>query len=333
MTILTRQRVILVKTETSYKVASSDVAVTDAIVCREPEITPLEGDTVERNIAQPEPGRSKGAPNFLANTRAMVTIPVELTASGTAGTPPQWGPLMKACWMQEDIVNTGLNKSVTYKPADGDQASLQIGVNMGGLNGIIQIIKGCRGTFTITFDQNAVPLINFIFTGDFVAPVSDPYNSQNDTGRNYSGLTLNPGVARVYGDGNTTVKWGASGSPSEICAGAIELDMANQMLYRSLPGCEESLITNRLPTGSFEAEVTATNTQGLFDKSEAADLQELVITQTNANPSAGNIIEIKAPACQVMAPSWTDRDGVTFVTMPLELSPKTGNDELQIKLT
>ena len=320
MTILTRQRVILAKTEATYKVDQT-LTVADVIVCREPEITPLEGDEVSREIAQPWPGRSAGAPNFLANTRAMVTIPVELVSSGTAGTAPAWGTLMKACWMTETV---DAGTSVTYTPASGDQGSVSIWINVGGQGQVVQKLSGCRGTFSLTFDQNAVPIINFTFTGDFEPPAKDTTN--------LASLTLNPGgVAKVYGDGNTEVKWGTQSSPATVCAGAIELDLANQVLFRSLPGCEESLITQRLPTGSLELEPTADTAQGLFNKSEATNFQELQVIQTNGG--AGNIITITAPACQVMAPSWTDRDGVTFVTLPLELSPKAGDDELEIKLT
>ena len=50
---------------------------------------------------------------LLANTRAQVTITVEMAGSGSAGTAPHYSPLFTSCGMAETVVSS---TSVTYAP-------------------------------------------------------------------------------------------------------------------------------------------------------------------------------------------------------------------------
>jgi hypothetical protein len=93
MPLLSRKRLILAKTESPYGTDSSPDG-TDAILVRELEITPLQSDTVERELIRPYLGASQ---TLLANTRVEVTFQVEMAGSGTAGTAPAFGRVIQAC--------------------------------------------------------------------------------------------------------------------------------------------------------------------------------------------------------------------------------------------
>lgn len=93
MPLLSRKRLILAKTESTYGTDSSP-AGTDAILVRELEITPLQSDTVDRELIRPYLGASQ---QLLANTRVEVTFQVEMAGSGSAGTAPAFGRVLQAC--------------------------------------------------------------------------------------------------------------------------------------------------------------------------------------------------------------------------------------------
>jgi hypothetical protein len=99
MALAQRKRVILVKLEPTYGGDASPVAA-DAILCRNLDINPLEGNQVERDFIRPYFGASGAirVENFVT-----MNFETELAGSGTAATPPEWGLLMKACNFSETI--------------------------------------------------------------------------------------------------------------------------------------------------------------------------------------------------------------------------------------
>jgi hypothetical protein len=100
MALLTRKRLILAETEGSYGVDSSPDGA-DAILVRDLNITPQQSDVVSRDLVRPYLGASE---QLLANTRVECTFSVELAGSGTAGTAPRFGKVLKACALAETTV-------------------------------------------------------------------------------------------------------------------------------------------------------------------------------------------------------------------------------------
>ena len=98
------------KAETTYGTDSTPTGTANAILVRNLEITPIQADAVERELIRGYMGNFEV---LLANQRVEVTFDVEMAASGTAGTAPKWGPIMKACGNSETVV---ANTRVTYAP-------------------------------------------------------------------------------------------------------------------------------------------------------------------------------------------------------------------------
>lgn len=99
MSLAMRKRVILVKPEATYGTDASPAA-TDAVLCRNMEINPMEGSQVEREFTRPYFGAS-GA--IRVENYVTLSFETELAGSGAAGTAPEWGSLLKACNFTETV--------------------------------------------------------------------------------------------------------------------------------------------------------------------------------------------------------------------------------------
>lgn len=99
MALAQRKRVILVKLEPNYGVDSSPVAA-DAVLCKNLNISPLEGSEVERDFIRPFFG---GSGAIRVENYVKLDFETELAGSGTAGTAPEWGALMKSANWTETV--------------------------------------------------------------------------------------------------------------------------------------------------------------------------------------------------------------------------------------
>ena len=95
MPLLSRKRLLLTKIESTYATDSSP-AGTDAVLVRNLEITPIEADTVCRDLIRPYLGHSQ---QILSQARVSITFEVELAGSGTSGTASRVDSLLRACGM------------------------------------------------------------------------------------------------------------------------------------------------------------------------------------------------------------------------------------------
>ena len=192
MPLLTRKRLILAETELNYGVDPS-LGAADAVLVRDLNITPLQSDVVSRDLIRPYLGASE---QLLANTRVECTFSVEMAGSGTAGTAPRYGSVLKACGMAETAVTPavtgtadgGAANSITLEntaSATNDAYKGQIIRITGGTgNGTIALITGYVGstkvatvrplTGSVTFDATSVYSIGLqtVYT-----PVSATFSS------------------------------------------------------------------------------------------------------------------------------------------------------------
>jgi hypothetical protein len=149
MPLLTRKRLILAETESSY---GSDPGPdgADAILVRDLNITPQQSDVVNRDLVRPYLGASE---QLLANTRVECTFSVELAGSGTAGTAPRFGKVLKACALAETVVSP----AVTGTAAAGGSNTITLAAGASSTNDFYngQVIRitaglGVGSVFLIT---------------------------------------------------------------------------------------------------------------------------------------------------------------------------------------
>ena len=192
MPLLSRRQLLLAEIEITYGTDPTPTSAANAILVRNIEVTPLEADTVSRELIRPYLGQSE---QLLAQTRVLVNFEVELAGSGTAGTAPAYGPLLKACAMTETI-SAGV--SVTYEPnSDTSPGSVTIYFNN---DGVLHKATGCRGTFSLNCAVDEIPTVAFEFTGIYNSPtdvsISAPtYANQADPGGLSFLLTHTPSLS------------------------------------------------------------------------------------------------------------------------------------------
>ena len=311
MPLLTRKRLILLESEATYGTDPTPTGV-DAILVRDLSITPLQSDTVGRDLVRPYLGASE---QLLANTRVQCTFSVELAGSGTAGTAPRYGKALLACGLSETIVAT---TSVTYAPVSSSFGSATIYYN---IDGVLHKVTGARGTFTINGTVGQIPTIDFTFTGI--------YNTPTDTAL--------PAV--TYGDQATPVIF-KQGNTTDFqllsyagCLQSVSFDIGNSLVYRELVGCtKQVLLTDRAATGSVTLEAVTMATKNYFTAALTdASLGNLLFQH---GQTAGNIIDFVSTRIDIGDVSYGDQDGIHMLTIPYTAVPSTsGNDEFSLVYT
>lgn len=305
-----RKRTLLAKIESTYGTDPTPTG-SDAVQVRNLEITPVEADVLSRDLVRSYLGNS---PQLIANVRVAVTFEVEYSASGTAGTAPRYGAIMKACGFSETVV---ASTSVSYAPVSSSFDSVTLYYST---DGIRHQVTGCRGTFTLNLTANQVPVMNFTMTGQYVAPT--------DTADPTPVFTLQADP-KIFNDTNTTTF--SLFSSTVLPLQSAQLDVGNEIVYRELVNSDKEVtLVNRASSGSFVIEAPTLATKDFFASAVAGTTGALSLVHGTV---AGNIITLAAPVVSLGNPAYSEDQGVVMLNLPVTLVPSTGNDELTLTLT
>jgi len=310
MPLYTRKRLILAEIEATY---GTDPVPTgaEAILVRNLEITPLQAETVSRNLVRPYMGQSE---QLLAQTRVEVTFEVELAGSGTAGTAPAYGPVLRSCGLSETIVAT---TSVTYAPESSGFESVTIYFFN---DGIRHKVTGCRGTFNLSAEVGQIPFISFTMTGIYNAPTDETVPSPT-----YS----NQASPLIFKNGNTS---SFSIFSYSGCLQSLNFDIANSVVYRELVGCtKEVIITDRAPAGTCVIEAPLIATKDFFTIANGSSTGSISFLH---GTTAGNRVTFTAAQSDINSPTYSDMDGIQMLNLPFIATPTSaGNNELSLAYT
>jgi hypothetical protein len=253
-------------------------------------------------------------PSVSGQRSAKIAFDCELVGSGTAGTAPYWGKLMKACGYSETIV---ASTSVTYKPATDSIPSMTLG---GYLDGVIKRIWGARGNVSLSIEAGKPGILHFEFEGaDF-----EMVDGALLTGMSYS--TIIPPAflsAALLIDSYAAI------------VSKVDIDTANVLAKRgsinSPSGFLSTLITGRNPKGSLDPELVTVATLDFYGKWKTpGTLGALSLAATGA---AGNIVTITCPKVRYAAIADGDRGGIRTLGIDFQPCLNTGDDEIAIALT
>lgn len=256
-----------------------------------------------------EPGR-------IAHTR---TFTVRAKGSGTAGTPPSFGRLLRACGFAEAI-SPGV--SVTYTPAsDPNDMSAAPSVTLYDLvDGLrYRMVKG-RGNVSavLAAGQHAV------FTFEMQAEAID---NPDDSGLLVP-TGLEPTVPPVVRGSSFTI----GGFSATVQA--LEFNMNNVVApedsVSGTDGWGEITITNRRPQGSINPRATTVAARDWYANFKAGADEPLSIT---VNGGAGNTIAITAPKVRVRQHVPGERAGRHIYDQEIEFSRDSADDEISIAFT
>lgn len=237
---------------------------------------------------------------------------VEIRGSGTNTTPPSWFVLMRACGMGETIGGS----EVDLDPISTGWETLTLAVNT---DGVQWLLHGGMGTFRITEVSGEPGKIAFEFLGvynkpaDVAMPVVPSYDDQDPEA--FVGATA------TFGGNSFLFK-------------TLEIDIANVLSPREKPSAAGGVfsvrITDRVPTFSIDPEMDNVSTEDFFGDLEAMTENAIQIIH---GLTAGNIIEVNAPAAQYEGLEPVDRDGFVVLNASGRLNGATaaGDDELNVE--
>ena len=310
MALLTRKRVILIETESSYGTDPS-MATSTVVLVTDLSITPQSSDVVNRDVVRPFLGASE---QLLANTRVECTFSVELAGSGTAGTAPRYGSALKATGLSETVAS---GTSVTYAPVSSSFSSVTIHYN---IDGVRHKVTGCRGTFTITAEVGSIPTIDFTFTGIYNAPTDTALPTVT-----YG----NQATPLIFKNGNT------SGFQLLSYAGALQsltMDAGVATVYRELVGgTKEVIITDRASNGSVSIEAPTIAQKDYF--TAALTDSSLGNLQFLHGTTAGNKVQLTSTKVDIGDVNYGEMDGVAMLEIPYTLVPSSANNEFSLIYT
>ena len=315
MSLFWRKKLVTFKIETEYGVDASPVGG-DAMRTVDLSITPMEGSDEDRNLDTPHFGPTGTLPTEL---HQKINFKVELSGSGTAGTAPAYGPLLRACGMAETVTP---GTSVVYNPISAGLESGTLYLNIGGDGDsadTLYKLPGFRGTATFRINAQAIPYIEIEGMALYRRPVDDPAAVPD-----FSGFTK-PLVASKANTPVFTLN-GTSMKMSEF-----SLAQGNVISPEFLVGEEKILIEDH--ENVIETKVIATD-MATFNPWELAETQGEVALSLTHGTTAGNIIQLAAPKAQMMRPGAPeDRKGRKV--WPLTLSPlaNAGNDNWTLTFT
>lgn len=305
-----KSKIILVGAEATYGVDPGLLAA-NAQLLTDVQIQPMEGEDVSRNLELPYQGAQEKLPTAF---RAILTGSFELVGSGTAGTPPAWGPLLRACAAAQVVT---ANTSVEYTPVSDNHESVAMHFYIGPSR---HIFLGSRGTAVITCNAQGIPVARVTITGLWTLPA----DNARPTGIDLSAFQK-PQVASKANTPGLTI----GGAP--FVMRNYELNLGRDVQARMLVGAERIVIVDQAETLRTTVEAVPYATYNPFQIARDSTRQAIVLQHGTI---VGRKVEISTPATVQNRPGGLENNQNTVEwALAFDVLPTTGNDQWKIKLT
>lgn len=311
MAILVKRRQLAAKIESNEGTAETP-GTGDVLLVFEP------APDFEQEMYSRDPARTTlDQLESLAGMRSgKMTFICEMVGSGTRGTAPDWGKLLKACGFAESIDPDTSTGSVEYIVASASIPSVTIDMY---LDGIKKRIWGARGNVRPVLEAGKPGLLHFEFTGmDWEVSDADML----------SGVSYNATKPPVCLGANFEVdSYAAKISKLEINLGN-DVILDDQLGQSS--GHGPALIVNRNPRVTFDAAAIKTATKDFFGIWRANTAVALAAT---LGSDAGNIIALSCPKLRLESVKAGNRKGITTWDVEALAAMNTGDDSFKIVIT
>lgn len=313
-----RNRVLLAKIESSYGVDPTPTGAANAILVSNLEINPLNAQNVDRELIR---GYFGGNEHLVGTAYLDVSFDCELAGSGTAGTAPAWGPLLRAAGFAEAVT---ASTRVDYTPVSSALESVTIYYHK---DGVLHKALGCRGSVQVKMGIGERPMLMFKFMG-LDGGISAVANATPTLTAWQKPLVIT--------DPNTNdVKLGCTYSAGSLSGGTaypsrgLEIDVGAAVAHVPLLGGESIDLTNRDVSGKVTFDLTAAQEVTFMGNVKTNTTQSLGLEH---GTTAGNIIIVHAPTVQLINPKDEEVEGRLLIGYDLRVIPSSGNDELRICL-
>lgn len=293
---------------------AAPTAQLNAILVRAHTPNPITADAVQRQLIRPTKGNSG---SITAGEHRVFEFEVELAGSGTPGLAPAYGPLLLGCGFAETVtpVDPGTPGSgdVEYTLVSEGEPTLTL---YSYLDGTLFKMTGAKGTVSFEFNAKQIPVMKFRYIGAYVPPaeVTMP------TGVDYTAFKQ----PRTVGKTNTPT---FTMHGLTACTSAFSVDLANAVAYRELINCAGAVSPDRTPSGNVTMEFPKVTVK---DWTEAVRLSTTGAAAIVHGTDPGNIVELQMPAVQPKPFTLQDDQGVAMMSLPFDLLPIVGDDELRV---
>ena len=315
-----RNTTLLAKVETGYGVDIVPTGAANAMLVSDVTIAHTYAN-VGRDLIRSFMG---GSEELVGTKHVSIECTVELQGSGTAGTAPAWGPLLRACGFAESDLTTP--DRVEYAPVSTAFESVSIYYYM---DGALHKALGCRGNVEIGAGIGERPTLKFSLLG-----IDGGVTAAAPSGVTYASfktplIVTEANVAEFLM--GCTYAAGAFSGGAAVCSRGLALNAGNDVQYIPTLGCEGVDIVSRAATGSLSLDLAAAAEVTAMAAVEANTLSSIGMRLGN---SAGYITRIFVPYAQRTNPKYEDVSGRAHVSFDLRCVPgATGNDEIKIILT
>lgn len=312
MAISTREQGIFVEVEAAAGTPETLVGA-DALQVSNLTVNPVENlRMIEREII-----RSSFNPEKPVYGGALMSFQfdVELKGSGTAGTAPAFGDLLRACSMDETIVAV---TSVTYNPLSdvSSQEACTIGFREGGN---YRIATGCRGTFSIACPTGEYARITFNMTGR----ISSESTTAAPTPTFES--TVPPAFL------GATFQIGGTAFPIE----SLNLDIQNSLAIAPNPNLSDGYqlprIVGRTTQGSMNPEAELISTEDFIGDLRSGT--SLAVQTGVIGGTAGNRWALSIPAAVYTEIGIGDREELLTYEITFRATDTDGTDDFSLQFT
>lgn len=307
-----KEKVLLAKIETTYGTDAAPTGAANAILATNVRLSPMEGQDVSRELELPYLGAQGTIPTGL---HRKLSFNVEATPSGTAGTAPAWGVLMRACAVAE-VIDAGV--SVMYNPVTDDHESITLYLN---IDGTLFKLTGSRGNCTFRVNAQGIVYLEFEFTG--------LYSQATETPAVVPDLAAQIAARPKVASSTNTPAFSIGGVDLVMTAFALNFGNAAEAMFEV--GAEGIEITDKSETIETSVRAVPLTTLDPFALAEAMTLQEVILTH---GTTAGSILTLNAPAAQVQRTQSLE-NAQNIARWPLRLVPlpTAGNDQWTFTLT
>lgn len=302
---LIRRTAVLAKIEVTSGTDPVPTGASNAILVRNVTITPIEQEVESRELVRAYLGNSD---QIIVAAWTKVEFEVELAGSGTAGTAPAYGPLLRGCGFLE----TDGASDVVYTPVGTGFETLTFYINV---DGVLHKMTYCAGNVAFSLDARKVPFMKFSFMGLFL-PVTDAAAPTAV----YTAFQKPVAVNKA----NTTLSLHSYAATVET----LQIDMKNEVPYRNLINFEGVTVNDRKPDGSLSMEMVSVATKAWLTSIAAGTTGAMQMVHGLV---AGNIVQIDAPTVQLFSPRFANSQGIQMLQANMVMLPGgSGNDEITI---
>lgn len=298
------EKLLLAKIESTYGTDPTPDN-TNGIMTSGLEVARYDGDTVSRELDKNMIGNQE---QVNTNPHVNASFGVELASSGTAGTAPAFGPLLRACGFDETIVAV---TSVAYQLPTA-QADLQAADSVTlwdyrGDTAMVQKSNGVRGSLALEMGRGALPMMKFSnMLGSYNTPITGslPTISSWSNFRDPLAFT-NDNVATFTVDSYSA------------CVESFNIDFACEVVRRNLPGCSSTLITDYNPTGQVVIKAPTVAAKDFYTALESHSGTSLIPIAITIGSVSGDIVQFSATSAQITNISEGESDGMMTFTLDL----------------